>query len=87
MKVSREEVEEFVQQSQVQYHQFPNSTLIVCCITLPNGFSVSGESGCADPAEFNAQIGQQIAYNMAFNKVWMFMGWGLANKLFSESDE
>lgn len=87
MKVSREEVEEFVEQSQIQYHQFPNTTLTVCCITLPNGFSVSGESGCADPKEFNAQIGQQIAFNQAFSKVWMFMGWDLANTLFDATYE
>ena len=39
------------------YHVFPGTTLTVCCLTLRNGFHVTGESACADPALFNAAKG------------------------------
>lgn len=43
------------------YHVFPGSCLTVCCLTMKNGFTVTGESACASPENFNAEIGQKIA--------------------------
>ena len=31
------------------YHVFENTCLTVCCLTLKNGFTVTGESACASP--------------------------------------
>jgi Phage protein (N4 Gp49/phage Sf6 gene 66) family len=47
--------------AQEQYHVFEGSQLTVCCLTLQNGFTVVGESACASPANFNAELGQKIA--------------------------
>lgn len=50
-------------------------------LTIDNGFVIHGEAGYVDPANFNAQIGQRLAYDNAFNRLWPLMGFALAEKL------
>ncbi len=44
------------------YYVFPGTTLTVVCLTLLNGFTVVGESACASPENFNAEIGRKLAH-------------------------
>ncbi len=63
---------------------FPNSALgllTFCVLTLRNGFTVTGESACASPENFDAEIGRKIARANAVNKVWPLMGFRLRDKL------
>lgn len=68
----------------VDFHVFSGSCLTVCCMTLENGFTVTGESACASPENFNAEIGQKIAQENARNKVWALEGYLLKEKLHTE---
>lgn len=63
------------------YHVFPGTTLTVCCLTLRNGFSVTGESAAASKENFNVELGQKIAKENARNKVWALEGYLLKEKL------
>ena len=45
--------------------------LTFCVIVLKNGFTVTGESACASPDNFDAEIGKKIAYQNAREKIWM----------------
>ena len=63
------------------FHVFPGSQLTVCCLTLQNGFTVTGESACASPENFNAGIGQKIARDNARNKIWPLAGYLLREHL------
>ncbi len=64
-----------------QYHVFPGTTLTVCCLTLANGFTVTGQSAAASPANFNAEIGRKIARADAREKIWMLEGYLLRERL------
>jgi len=55
--------------------------LTFCVLVLRNGFTVTGESACASPENFNAEIGKKIARENAINKVWPLMGYELRSKL------
>lgn len=55
--------------------------LTFCVLILRNGFTVTGESACASPENFNAEIGRKIARENAVAKVWPFMGYELRTKL------
>jgi hypothetical protein len=55
--------------------------LTFCVLRLSNGFIVTGESACASPDNFDAEIGRQIARQNAINKVWPLMGYELRSKL------
>ncbi len=64
------------------YHVFENTTFTICLLTLKNGFQVSGESACASPENFNAEIGRKIARETARNKIWTLEGYLLKQRLF-----
>ena len=55
--------------------------LTFCVLVLRNGFTVTGESACASPENFNAEIGRRIARENAINKVWPLLGFRLRDKL------
>jgi hypothetical protein len=55
--------------------------LTFCVLILRNGFTVVGESACASPENFDAEIGQKIARANAVAKVWPLMGYALKERL------
>lgn len=55
--------------------------LTFCVLTLRNGFTVTGESACASPENFDAEIGRKIARQNAVAKIWPLMGYELRSKL------
>ena len=59
----------------------PLSRLTFCVLVLRNGYTVTGESACASPENFNADIGRRIARENAVNKIWPLMGYELKNRL------
>jgi len=62
----------------------PLSLLTFCVLVLDNGFTVTGESACASPENFDAEIGRKIARQNAVAKVWPLMGYELKSKLFNK---
>jgi hypothetical protein len=61
----------------------PNSLrlLTFCVLVLRNGFTVTGESACASPENFDAEIGRNIARQNAVQKIWPLMGYQLREDL------
>ena len=59
----------------------PLELLTFCVLVLKNGFTVTGESACASPENFDAEIGRRIARENAVQKVWPLMGYELRSKL------
>lgn len=57
-------------------------TVTLCNLTLDNGYSVRGESACVSPANYNKEIGERIAYDNAFDKLWALFGFLLKEELF-----
>lgn len=68
-----------------QYHVFPNTTFTACLLTLANGYTVLGESACASPENFNAELGRKIARDNAKNKIWALEGYLLRQNLHDRS--
>jgi hypothetical protein len=55
--------------------------LTFCVLVLRNGFTVTGESACASPENFDAEIGRKVARANAVQKIWPLMGYELKTKL------
>lgn len=70
--------------AKADYYLHPDTQLTICILTLQNGFTVTGESACADPAMFNAEIGQKIARENAERKIWPLMGYALKEEMMKE---
>lgn len=58
-----------------EYHVFPGTTLTVCCLYLKNGFTVTGEAACVNPANYNKELGQNYARDNAIEKIWQLEGY------------
>lgn len=58
--------------------------LTFCVLVLRNGFTVTGESACASPENFDSEIGRKIARDNAVAKIWPLLGFSLKQKLASQ---
>ena len=60
--------------------------LTFCVLVLRNGFTVTGESACASPENFDAEVGRKIARQNAVQKIWPLMGYELRTKLMENNN-
>lgn len=63
--------------------RYPTSIKLLsfCVLVLRNGFTVTGESACASPENFDAELGRKIARQNAVQKIWPLMGYELRSRL------
>ena len=59
----------------------PLGLLTFCVLVLRNGFTVTGESACVSPENFDAEIGRRVARENAISKLWPLLGYALKDKL------
>lgn len=60
--------------------------LTFCVLVLRNGFTVTGESACASPENFDAELGRKIARQNAVAKIWPLMGYELKQRLHNQTN-
>jgi len=65
----------------VQDQLNPLKYLTFCVLVLRNGYTVTGESACASPENFDAEVGRKIARENAKQKIWPLMGYALKQTL------
>ena len=63
------------------YHVF-NGILTVCCLTLKNGFTVTGESDCVSPENYIQEVEREISKRNARDKIWSLEGYLRKQKIF-----
>lgn len=66
------------------FHIVPETTTTICTLVLQNGFTVVGKSACVSAANFDKQIGEDIARNDALDKVWELEGYLLKQREFDK---
>lgn len=69
--------------SSFEFHRL-SDTMTVCNLQTVNGFNVIGKSACADPANYNKEIGEKVAFDDAFNQLWALEGYLLREKISEE---
>lgn len=62
----------------------PLGLLNFCVLRLRNGFTVTGESACASPENYDAELGRKIARQNAAAKIWPLLGFRLRDRLVAE---
>lgn len=81
-RIKPKDVDDFIDEHvPAQYHVFPGSNTTVCLLTLNNGYTLVGESACVSPENFDPEIGQEVAYKDARNKIWPLLGFLLNDKM------
>ncbi|ASM16265.1 hypothetical protein BVG90_05850 [Serratia marcescens] len=63
----------------------PLDHLTICTLVLRNGFTVTGESACASPENFDAEIGRKIARDNAVQKIWALEGYLLKQRMHDDA--
>lgn len=84
-RVTQEQITAIVADMKFTTARVGDSTITGCWSYLPNGFCVAyGQSGCVDPNNYNAEVGQRIAqkncYEETIRKLWEFEGYILAKQ-------
>jgi hypothetical protein len=55
--------------------------ILVCHLTLDNGFECIGNAGVVDPENFDFETGKPIAYKNALDDVWFHLSSILQNQV------
>lgn len=76
-RVTKQDVDDFIVRDEYHVH----GLLTFCILHLKNGFTVTGQSACASPANYNADIGNRLAREDAVNKIWPLLGFELRTRL------
>jgi|GEM_PF-787913 len=66
------------------YHVPNGTTLTICTLTLANGYTVTGESACADPANFDIELGRDLAKGKAREKIFGLLAFRLRDEICSQ---
>jgi hypothetical protein len=59
----------------------PFGLITFCVLVLQNSFTVTGDSACVSPENFDAEEGRRIARANAVAKVWPLLGYELKSRL------
>jgi len=59
----------------VNYCRIPGTTVTICHIKMVNGFVVTGESACISFNDYDKSVGESIAYENAYEKLWQLEGY------------
>ena len=83
--VTQEQIDNIIANSKFEvFHRVHDKQCLVVA-KLPNGFTVVGESACVDAANYDEQIGYDLAVKHIKNRLWELEGYSLQNKLFEQS--
>lgn len=58
-------------------YQKMGAKTVVCLATLRNGFEIVGVGSCVDPANFDVEIGKEVAMENVVEQVWRLEGYRL----------
>jgi len=70
-KVTKDQLEALIKSE--SYHVVGTTT--IASLELQNGFVVTGESACMNPADFDEALGKSIARGRAVDKMWPLEGY------------
>lgn len=63
----------------------PSGKVMVCELTLANGFTVRGEAASVSRENFNEAIGMKVSRERAVQQVWMVEGYLLQQRLWEQA--
>lgn len=61
--------------------------LTICVLTMVNGYTVTGESACVHPDNYDIAVGEQLARSNAIQKIWPLEGYILAEALYQRTSK
>lgn len=68
----------------VQYIETIPGKCVHCIITVKNGYTFQGDAGVIDPKNFRFEIGKKVAYDNAFEKMWVVFGYQVQDQFYKQ---
>ena len=68
------------------FTNLPSGKVMVCELTLKNGFTVRGEAAVVSKENFNEEVGQKVSRENARKKIWEVEGYLLQQTLFEKKE-
>lgn len=65
----------------------PSGKVIICEITLLNGFTVTGKSAVVDPKQFDVIKGMEISRRRAVEEIYQLEGYMLQEEIYNKGTE
>ena len=65
----------------------PSGKVMVCELTLRNGFTVRGDAATVSKENFNVAIGERISRENAREKVWELEGYLLQQRIYEHKEQ
>ena len=56
-------------------HYIVDDLITICVLVVKPGFKIIGTSACLKPENYNKEIGEQYAFENAFEQLWEFEGY------------
>lgn len=85
-RVTPRDVDNEIAKGKVVFTRIEGTNITHCAIVLRNGFSATGESACVDEKNFDEEIGRDVAFKNAREKLWPLLGFRLAEQQYNSSD-
>jgi hypothetical protein len=79
-RVTLEQIKGLLDNAETQEAVFWEKEVVVS-YKLASGFTVLGRGACVDPANFNIEIGRQVARKQVEDQLWQLEGYLLQNRL------
>ena len=72
----------------VDYHAIPDTSILICVITLKNGAKVVGKNyGSINSSNYSLELARDMAYKEAVEKVWELEGYLLRQRLYEKEQQ
>lgn len=68
------------------FTNLPSGKVMVCELTLKNGFTVRGEAAVVSKENFNEEIGRKVSRENAKKKIWEVEGYLLQQTIFEAKE-
>lgn len=79
--VTQEQVNENMQDVSVKTIEEFGKKITHVTVRMKNGFLLTEDSICVDPANYDEEIGKKIALSRIEDKVWLLLGYALQDKV------
>lgn len=81
VSVTQEQVNENMQAVSVQTLEDFGKKITHVSVRMKNGFVLTEDSICVDPANYDESIGKDVCLGRIENKVWFLLGYALQDKI------
>ena len=81
VSVTQEQVNENMQAVSVQTLEDFGKKITHVSVRMKNGFVLTEDSICVDPANYDENIGKDVCLGRIENKVWFLLGYALQDKI------